>query len=288
MTATLWTNPASRIHPLLSGVALILGGILAAGPPNRKRRLRGRIRPRRRPLRTTTRFASSRRPASKLPRRSLCDGRRAPGSAVCNARPSAGSDGGRIRRLQAARRVRGCGRRGRRPVLIFHFPTLGKLGVFDVVAARITGFVSLPSGDVGYAAGAEKLIVVLRDQKVIQRWNLKTLEREVAVPVPDGEAVSSVTMGCAAEGPALLGTQDTRYSATNLRLLDPNTMQLIPHQISTTWIRESPSLGHLVRASADGRVFAAWAKPVRLPASSPSYCKATGSSPTTSTRRWAT
>jgi hypothetical protein len=142
--------------------------------------------------------------------------------------------------------------------LIFHFPTLGKLGVFDVAAARITGFVSLSSDDVGYAAGAEKLIVVLRDQKVIQRWNLKTLEREVAVPVPDGEVVSSVTMGCAAEGPALLGTQDTRYSATNLRLLDPNTMQLIPHQMSTTWIRESPGLGHLVRASPDGRVFAAW------------------------------
>ena len=259
MTATLWTNPASRIHPLLSGVALILGGILAAGaaepqtPSAGADQAQATPAPDDNPFRIVT---PSGEQASTTEASATDNEPPGPPYATLDLQPVRMAAESAAYKLPAVCEDVVAGAGGR--FLIFHFPTLGKLGVFDVVAARITGFVSLPSGDVGYAAGAEKLIVVLRDQKVIQRWNLKTLEREVAVPVPDGEAVSSVTMGCAAEGPVLLGTQDARYSATNLRLLDPNTMQLIPHQISTTWIRESPSLGHLVRASADGRVFAAW------------------------------
>jgi hypothetical protein len=259
MTASLWTIPASRIHPLLSGVALILGGILAVGAAEPQTPSAGVDQAQANTVSDENPFrlvAPSGDQASTTEASATDDEPPGPPYATLDLQPVRMAAESATYKLPAVCEDVVAGAGGR--FLIFHFPTLGKLGVFDVVAARITGFVSLTSGDVGYAAGAEKLIVVLRDQKVIQRWNLKTLEREVAVPVPDGEVVSSVTMGCAADGPVLLGTQDARYSATNLRLLDPNAMQLIPHQISTTWIRESPSLGHLVRASADGRVFAAW------------------------------
>ena len=143
--------------------------------------------------------------------------------------------------------------------LLFHLPKLRKLAVFDVAEARITRYLSLGSDDVLYAAGSEKLVVVSRDQNVIQRYDLASLQKELTVSLPEVGQVEGIALGYASAGPALLATQN------GPKFLDVTTLSVIEppaDAVAGKWIRSSSrhsSRQRLaqIRASADGSTFAA-------------------------------
>ncbi len=95
-----------------------------------------------------------------------------------------------------------------------------RLAVFDVNAAAIVKSISLPSPSALVAAGASKFLIVFPEEKLIQRWNLSTLQREggnQASPI-DGQ-IKAVAMGADSNGPALAyvwGGQAPRAGAEGL------------------------------------------------------------------------
>jgi hypothetical protein len=85
--------------------------------------------------------------------------------------------------------------------LIFHFPKAKKLAVFDVSQAKVVHEIEVPD-DVRYAAGLDKLLVVVPGQPLLQRWDLRTFRREKTRPAPGG--VLAAFMGSGGRGPLLL------------------------------------------------------------------------------------
>lgn len=86
---------------------------------------------------------------------------------------------------------------------VSHLKDAEKLAVVDVVAGKRLGEVPA-RGSFLFAANRDKLIVVLNDQRVVQRWDLQTLRREKTVLLPDDRPVRWVAMGSAGAGPLAL------------------------------------------------------------------------------------
>lgn len=140
--------------------------------------------------------------------------------------------------------------------LFFHLGSLRKLAVFDVNVGKITQYVALGSDDVAFTASADKLIVVLRDQKIIQRWSLETFERELAKTIAVEHSMANALMGSASNGPIFLAGGD--YYRNSAQFLDLTTLE--PSAIALQSGRMSVGGGSdcVVRASGDGRVFTMW------------------------------
>ena len=138
--------------------------------------------------------------------------------------------------------------------LLFHLRKLQKLAVFDVTQAKITKYLPLSSDEILYAAGGEKLVVVVRDRCEIQRYDLATLKKELTVPLPEVGQVDGLALGHASAGPALLMTRNgPRFlDVAKLALADPKNGVPSGH-----WCPH-PEYPLQVRASADGSTFAAW------------------------------
>lgn len=131
---------------------------------------------------------------------------------------------------------------------------LQKVAVFDVSAAKIVKYLPAPGDDVKIAAGAEKLIMVLNDQNLMQRWDLRTLERELSVAAPEGGAVHSMALGYASYGPLLIVNGPTNF-------YDPATFKKLDLDMGFTRFYAWGSDPHdqmQLRASGDGSTFAAW------------------------------
>ena len=138
--------------------------------------------------------------------------------------------------------------------LLFHLRKLRKLAVFDVSQAKITKYLSLDSDEVLFAAGNEKLLLVVLDQSQIQRYDLATLEKELAVPLPSIGKVDGLALGHASAGPALLMTRN------GPRFLDLAKLSLLDLEIRSggNWWHPHPQYPLQVRASPDGSAFAGW------------------------------
>jgi hypothetical protein len=145
--------------------------------------------------------------------------------------------------------------------LILHLPSLQKLAVFDVTAAQVIGYIPAKDSSPRFAAGLEDVVVLLPGAGVIERWSLKSLEREVSTALPIRGVIKSVAMGSASRGPLLIhwakGMQELSQAA--FALLNVERMQLLEREIKVY-----PALGssyrdlvHL-RASANGKVFGMW------------------------------
>jgi hypothetical protein len=137
--------------------------------------------------------------------------------------------------------------------LILHLAQLRQLAVFDVSEAKVVKYLPVASDDITYTAGADKLVVLLRDKKILQRWNLATFERELTVQCPTTERVPGIVMGSNSHGPLLLTTlNEHRWSGVMFLDLNMKVLDMKPSP-------ESSSFGHgnveHLRASANGRVF---------------------------------
>lgn len=137
-------------------------------------------------------------------------------------------------------------------VLLLHLKRLRQLAVFDVAQAKVARYLPLPTDNVVYAAGAEKLVVIDRDQKLAYRWDLRTWEKDdVTEQFSNQFDAQDVVMGCASTGPALLVAQPWPC------FMDVSTLKLMSvqsHEGATfSWRNERL----VVQASANGRTFTA-------------------------------
>ena len=144
--------------------------------------------------------------------------------------------------------------------LILYCKSLSKLVVFDVSTAKISGYVSVPSADIRFTAGAEKLIVAVVDQKVLQRWDLASLTREVAVQQPFEAPIRQVVMGGASLGPLLTQIECSRDGPDpGFRFVDPTTFGLL----EMNWVEHRTAVPTYlerlrIRASPAGELFGMW------------------------------
>jgi hypothetical protein len=136
--------------------------------------------------------------------------------------------------------------------LILYLPKIHKLAVFDASAARVVKYVPVEEDDVRFAAGRDKLLVVLPGKHVIQRWSLTTLEREVSVQLPTRGRVTVAAMGSASHGPLLLA------SSGPVTFLDPATLKPVEVQVPENRVVGGLGDRACIRVSADGKVFGLW------------------------------
>jgi hypothetical protein len=135
--------------------------------------------------------------------------------------------------------------------LLLNLAKVRKVAVFDVRAARVVKYIPVAEDDVKVAAGRDKLVVVLPDHSVVERWSLATFEREMAVPLAARQKVTAVALGSASQGPVLVGTAG-RISFLDLRTLRPLDVRAPVDEPGGIDERTR------VRASADGRTFGLW------------------------------
>ena len=131
--------------------------------------------------------------------------------------------------------------------LIFHPKNAQQLVVVDVVAGKLLNPIPTP-GEFRFAAGRDKLLLVLNGQHILQRWDLKTQTREQTALIEGDEPVKIAAMGEAGGGPLAL------WSGKKVELYDVRTLK--PLKVSGSELEFSGHV-HLV-PSADGLTFAAF------------------------------
>ncbi len=144
--------------------------------------------------------------------------------------------------------------------LVFRFPSLQQLGVFDVSQAKMTGLIPSGAPDAPFAAGRE-VLVIAQTSGQIETFDLATLEKRQSVKLESSGAPVLLAMGYDSAGPILLGWDKQQVGDSHLparmALLDSETLQPLDLETDQT-PRIEPEKQTVVRASADGRTFGFW------------------------------
>jgi hypothetical protein len=138
--------------------------------------------------------------------------------------------------------------------LILSLPRVRKLAVFDTSVKQVVRYLAVPEENVLIAAGRDKLLVVLTDRNIVQRWNLATLEREVSAMLPIKGTATAVAMGSDSDGPlAIVESAVTR--GPPLVFFDVHRM--VRMEVNWTQGRGEINMHRQlhVRASPDGKIF---------------------------------
>lgn len=134
--------------------------------------------------------------------------------------------------------------------LIFTIDKTKQLAVFDVQKRRVSRM--LTTGTSGLcAAGQDKVVFVSPSQRIIQRWDLNSFERELTVALDLDLPPTTVAMGSASQGPVLIGSGEG-YSG-KCKLYDLRTLK--PADIKMEGRPFLASADSEVRASANGDLF---------------------------------
>ena len=139
---------------------------------------------------------------------------------------------------------------------MLHLAGAKRLAVFDVNLAQVVGSIPLQADGVHFAAGLEDVVVLQEGAGTIERFSMKTLDREVAAALPIRGVIKAVAMGSASNGPLLVhwavGTQELDHAT--FTLIDPARMRVRENDLKVY-----PSLGmsyrdfvHLSRRPMDG------------------------------------
>jgi serine/threonine protein kinase len=134
--------------------------------------------------------------------------------------------------------------------LVFHLKKARKLAIFDVSAAKVVKEIELPTEDVVYACGRDKLMVVLAGQRIIKRFDLRTFQSEKIAPVPDERPVLRAVMGSYSRGPLLL------WMGGKVVFFDVERME--PLAVEGDILSGDTQWGFELRVSADGQTFVGW------------------------------
>ena len=148
--------------------------------------------------------------------------------------------------------------------IFVHSKSAKRLSIVDLQESKVVKTLRVDDPNVLFAAGMEKLVVVLAQQRVMARWDLGTLERDALKVLGEGTNVASIALGSNSTGPLFLGL--SRGSESKFRLLDVETLTPLETTIdSVEHVGPRPrvlfSPDHCVgvptnvHASADGRVF---------------------------------
>ncbi len=133
--------------------------------------------------------------------------------------------------------------------LLVHLANVGKLVQFDVCEAKVVREIALPEY-ASFAAGAEKLLVLLPGSGMLLRYDLQTGKREKAATSPVPKDCQVLAMGHASKGPLLMSDGIDDY------FVDPDSFRIYRYP-NTNAERRSFGMGRH-EASADGRVFTSW------------------------------
>jgi hypothetical protein len=145
--------------------------------------------------------------------------------------------------------------------LIMHLPTQRNLAIFDVNEGKIVKYLPLADDRVLFAAGMDKLLIVLPDKNLVQRWSLSTFERELNAPLVVTEKVFTASMGSASGGCLILGGPELRGgSGLPLRFIDVATLKEVEAETREGGghVGTHPQYPAAVHVSADGRVLGMW------------------------------
>src|SRR5262245_38722700 len=144
--------------------------------------------------------------------------------------------------------------------LILHCQTARKLAIFDLSALKVVKALPLGSDNVLFAAGADKLLVVYPDEKLIERWNLLTLKIETEAPLEVRQKPTAAAMGSATAGPLVLGGPQAQNNASKMALMfvDVETLKEVMIEKATGDFGVTFGTAAHLRASADGRLLGSW------------------------------
>ena len=134
-------------------------------------------------------------------------------------------------------------------MLVFYLKQRNQLAIVDLVEAKIVHFLDAPD-DFCFAAGSDSLLIAVNGQKLLNRYSLKTFQREKTIPVPLEGSIRLARMGCSSQGPLLLVSAEGRSV-----MVDPATLKPIStgQDIAMRLVGDNPD----VRVSADGQTFTA-------------------------------
>ena len=139
--------------------------------------------------------------------------------------------------------------------VVANIPDKQVIAVVDVCRAQIVKYISV-KGRALCAAGSHKLIIVLPDQRRLERWDLATFEREQTAPIGPNLDIHDAAMGSASDGPVLLvsGTRQPKPKFA-LLMVDINRLVEVPMAglKGEAWKIDSGEFA--LRASSDGRTF---------------------------------
>jgi hypothetical protein len=141
-------------------------------------------------------------------------------------------------------------------VLIFHLKDIKKLAILDVAELKIRGYVNLAEEPALFAAGARYLLVAYPSQNVIQRYSLKSLEKEKTVNNPF-ESLSTLVMGYSSPRGALFALSGRSINRAAFKAFDAETMAEVPANDNENTLNRISTSGenYIIRASGDGRTF---------------------------------
>jgi hypothetical protein len=141
--------------------------------------------------------------------------------------------------------------------LLVSLPQAKQVAVFDASQAKVVKYLAVAGDTPRIAASMDKLFVADRSTGVIQRFSLRTFEKELTVPLPalPGQAqVDALVTGSGAAGPILVGVTEREKGGGSALFLDPVTLKEVTPDLGDG--RRFPGLTpYLARASADGRTF---------------------------------
>ncbi len=138
--------------------------------------------------------------------------------------------------------------------VILHLATERKLAVFDATVLKVVKYIPLTEDKICFAASRDKLVIAYPKANALQRWNLKTFEKEVTAAFPGKGELSLLLMGHDSDGPLfILSSAGDRNTAASYGFFNPRTFQLLPLKADGKDI----GLGSGARGnvSANGKVF---------------------------------
>lgn len=136
--------------------------------------------------------------------------------------------------------------------LALHLAKQRKLAIFDVTQAKITKYLPMGGDDLLIAGGQEHIVVVSRDHKLIQRWDLSNFKKGLTIALDESGVVDQVALGYGSVGPMMLVTRK------GVRFYDPRTLKRVSYGEEHNLWASHPQYPVQVRASADGQSFTAW------------------------------
>lgn len=144
--------------------------------------------------------------------------------------------------------------------LLLHFPTISKLGLFNVELGKITHAITL-RGNPKIAAGAEHAVVLSEKNGMIARLRLSDLKLDARGQLPNWNNIVDMTMGSASAGPIfLVEKHDSQFVP---QLVDMYTLARIKTKtkanFAADWTQAAP-----IRASADGTILSVSGNPARV------------------------
>jgi hypothetical protein len=144
--------------------------------------------------------------------------------------------------------------------LILHLPKEKQLAVFDVNEAKVVKALPAPDANVKFTAGLDKLLIALPGSGTLERWSLKTFERELAVPYPIKGEILALSMGAASQGPAVVYAKEGTSVWTVNFLLDLRKLARREIGWSQTGNRQviTTQAALHVRSSPDGKSTGVW------------------------------